>query len=763
NNQLRVVPDWLVDLAMLQELFVHGNLSISPPPEIASSGTQSVLAFLRARREGASEQWVSKLLIVGEGGVGKTSLIKALTRKPHDPGEPTTHGLQISHLPIKHPHRTDITMKLSAWDFGGQHIYHATHQFFITDRSLFLLLWNARLGWEQGKLRYWLDIITARAPKSPIFLVATHADQNERPVDLPLDELRRDYPRIVNNFAVDSETRTGVTDLSSSITEEATSLPLMGAEWPTAWLASADALRALTEKHITPGRMWEIMSRAGVTDQAQQKYIAIAMHQLGDILYYHDDEELSQTVVLQPEWVNDYISKVLDSPHVATCHGLLTRDHLNELWWDLDRGLRDHFLGMMDKYDLSYQIDGGRRGDISLVVERLPWNPPPYHQSWEKMAEIPGMKEIKVLYRLNTMPPGIPTWFIARSHRFTTNHHWRAGALLQHSDNTHRALLRADHHRNVVELAVRGPAPAAFFSILDDGLNRTLERFPGLDITRQVPCPCQGASVCPELFDYDDLQSRLLRNPPRHEIECRKSGDLLDVPMLILGLTPSERDVARIGLDRLTKIITESTRKQDEQTEYMQRMFLKLQRISQAQQEVRCPSVFSLTSVPRNRFKGSAFELRLYCEEPGAWHPLSGDDGCYQIKELPNWLHKISPYLKYLVAILKHTAPFVGPILGMTVDQLDQQTKAEADAMKELISQIPESMPREKNEDLGDVNSHAESRATLEADFRALEALLIELDPARTWGGLSRTTTPEGLTLYLCAQHSHTYRGSGAP
>ncbi|MFF4415240.1 COR domain-containing protein, partial [Streptosporangium sp. NPDC001559] len=761
NNKLRVIPDWLVDLVMLRNLSTHGNLSISPPPEITSSGTESVLAFLRARREGASEQWVSKLLIVGEGGVGKTSLIKALTGKPHNPSEPTTHGLQISHLPIKHPDRAEVNMDLSAWDFGGQQIYHATHQFFITDRSLFLLLWNARLGWEQGKLRYWLDIITARAPGSPIILIATHADHNERPVDLPLDELRQEYPRIADSISIDSETCCGIDNLISSIRERATNLPLMGTEWPTTWLKSADAIRILPEKHITPGRMWEIMSRTGVSDPVQQRYIAIAMHQLGDILYYHDDEELAQTVVLQPEWVNEYISKVLDSSEVANRHGLLTRNHLNELWWDLDRGLRDHFLGMMDKYDLSYQIDDGRKADISLVVERLPWNPPSYHELWEEMNRLPTTKEIKVIYRLNTMPPGIPTWFIARSHRFTTSRHWRTGALLQHTDNIHRALLRADRHRNVIELAVRGPAPAAFFSVLDDGLNRTLERFPGLDIIRQVPCPCRGTSACPELFDYEDLQSRLLRNPPRHEIECRKSGEFLGVPMLVLGLAPSERDVTRIGLDRLTKIITQSTEKQDNQTEYIQRMFLKLQRIVQAQQEVRCPSVFSLTPIPRNRLAGSAFELRLYCEEPGAWHPLPESRGCYQIKELPEWFRRMSPYLKYLVTVLKHTAPFLGPVLGMTVDQLEQQTKAEADAMKELVSQIPEpTISGEKNEPLGDINAIAESRATLEADFRALESLLIELDPARAWGGLSRTTTPEGLTLYLCAQHSYAYRSS---
>ena len=67
-------------------------------------------------------------------------------------------------------------MTLNAWDFGGQEVYHATHQFFLASRSLFLLAWNSRLGWEQGKLHNWLDTIKALAPDSPVMLVATHLD-----------------------------------------------------------------------------------------------------------------------------------------------------------------------------------------------------------------------------------------------------------------------------------------------------------------------------------------------------------------------------------------------------------------------------------------------------------------------------------------------------------------------------------------------------------------------------------------------------------
>ena len=365
-----------------------------------------------------------------------------------------------------------------------------------------------------------------------------------------------------------------------------------------------------------------------------------------------------------------------------------------------------------------------------------------------------------MVYQTNTMPPGIPTWFIARSHRFTTNTHWRTGALLLHPDGVHRAVVRAYPRRNTVDLTVRGPAPAAFFSILDDGFNRTLDRYPGLEIKRLVPCPCEstGNHDCTELFDYADLRKRLLRDPPRHEIECRKSGELLNVPQLLLGLAPSERDATRAGIERLNNMLGGIVSDMADQAEYMQRMFLKILRLTQDAQEVRCPSVFAVIPV-KSRLTGNTFEIRLYCEEPGAWHPLPRSEGHYPVSEPADWLRKIKPHLSQLLTVLKHVAPLAGPVLGMTVGHVSERLKAEVDAMTELVDQIPEltRLPDLLDKDGGPESGPAVHAAT-EADFRALESLLLKLDPDRTWGGLSRTVTPEGLTLYLCHEHAEEYR-----
>jgi GTPase SAR1 family protein len=163
QNKLQYLPPEMGQLPMLKDLFVVDNIGLtSPPPEVAAQGTMAVLEYLHGLLKKGSQQWMSKLLFVGEGGVGKTSTLRALRGEPFDSHEDTTQGIEVGEPPMLHPDIPDVCMRLKTWDFAGQTIQHATHQFFLTNRALFLLVWSARNGWEQGKLYYWLETIQAR-------------------------------------------------------------------------------------------------------------------------------------------------------------------------------------------------------------------------------------------------------------------------------------------------------------------------------------------------------------------------------------------------------------------------------------------------------------------------------------------------------------------------------------------------------------------------------------------------------------------------
>ena len=550
GNKLTNLPPEIGRLEKLKRLHLRGNPLTDPPPEVVEQGTEAVLAYLRGRLEETRREWVSKMLVVGEGGVGKTCLLRSLRGEPYEPHCETTHGIDVQPLELAHPCEQDITMTLNCWDFGGQQIYHATHQFFLTNRSLFLVAWNARLGFEQGKLNYWLDTIEALALDSPVLLVATHVD--ERDADLPFENLKRKYPSIAGRCEISSKEHTGIKELHDAIARVAGDLPLMGEKWPAAWLEAAMDIRTLPDKRISAHKFEQSMAAHHVPGIAQS-VLARWLHELGDILYFADDEELKDTVLLSPEWVTENISRVLECEDIIEGLGIFRQEHMADVWSDLDQTTRDRFLRLMERFDLSYRIPDDPENK-SLVVERLSLDPPPdYEKRWDAILETEGCKEISMKFDLQiTRPAGIPTWFIARSHRFTTNTHWRYGALFTDPpDARHLALAVAPPSERYMTLTVRGPSPQSFFALLKDGLELTLARFPGLNLKRGMPCPGHDGNSCTHEFDHAHLLKAVEREPPVMDIQCPVGFQNVSVSGLLFGIHWSTENAV---LDRIGEL-----------------------------------------------------------------------------------------------------------------------------------------------------------------------------------------------------------------
>ena len=133
SNQLRDLPCELRNLEALQTLELHDNPQLRfPPEEIVELGVEGIKNFLRAAQAGDSPVWESKLLLIGEGGVGKTSVFNALNGKLLDNTYETgTVGIDIGDLYLTHPDMPEVQMHLNCWDFAGQDFNHATHQFFL--------------------------------------------------------------------------------------------------------------------------------------------------------------------------------------------------------------------------------------------------------------------------------------------------------------------------------------------------------------------------------------------------------------------------------------------------------------------------------------------------------------------------------------------------------------------------------------------------------------------------------------------------------
>ncbi|NJM97966.1 MAG: hypothetical protein HC800_13150 [Phormidesmis sp. RL_2_1] len=153
-------------------------------------------------------------------------------------------------------------------------------------------------------------MITANAPNAPIILVATHLDQRRELI--PLDYLQEKYPQISAFFEVSSLDRQGIGALYSKIRELAANLPLMGKPWPEKWGEATSELRKRKQKFISRTELMNVFHEHSL-DVDESEVLAKYLHDLGEILQYPESDTLKDLVILQPQWISEYISKVITS------------------------------------------------------------------------------------------------------------------------------------------------------------------------------------------------------------------------------------------------------------------------------------------------------------------------------------------------------------------------------------------------------------------------------------------------------------------
>ena len=589
GNQLTSLPKEIGALSNLTHLRLQDNQLTSLPTEIGALSAPAAIninrnplpaSLLAASHDSAKTlctllsnlndpkkvKMISevKLMITGEGNVGKTSLRKALDENAEVlTSEPTTWGVECGHFPLTHPSSGNSEITFNYWDFGGQAVYRVTHQFFFSNDGLYLLLWHPREGEERGMIKDWLDRIHARtAGKAKIILVATHANEeageNYRS-KIDLDRLNLSHGEmIVDQISIDSIDNYNIDKLRQMLVREARDLPgidnPINISWDEARKEILDPGNEAPWMHFTELEM--ICRKHGIEDEAAIEAIAATyIHLLGRGIWYGldwpDDPNLRDTIVRNPTWLSQAFMQLVQHEPTRASGGMLDHNSLRDAWQghknkDWIEFNVDEFARLMpilreQRVALPTRGSEGRR---SLIPQLIP-NPRP-RIPWTKPEELtPEAKVIRIRTRLTPDVDGIMAQLVALLEPY---HHyeldsecgafWSDGLFLRDSEGrySNEALIEFQRERShaLLSVTISGEQPGFLWHQIDRAIY-TLEQFwPGLTREDTISCPTRRETFCRGSFEMSDVLQAQAESDP---IKCPKCRKMLEGDTLLMGLS----------------------------------------------------------------------------------------------------------------------------------------------------------------------------------------------------------------------------------
>ncbi|MEO1609791.1 MAG: COR domain-containing protein [Pseudomonadota bacterium] len=372
------------------------NVSFMPKEAIGGSDAKALLAAYRRYKKTSDLEPLkdAKILVVGDAEVGKTSLVNFLV---HD--KPISRSKAQAEKRTKGIERTpwkpkDTEIDISLWDFAGQEITFGAHQYFLTERSLYIVVLSNKKRHDRSIYR-WLPLIEARAGNAPVIVVINQSDNGEQHLILQEDEIKNMHPQIVDIVRTscehDPRAHKSINDLRKLIVKTLEKQSTQELNFPSNWLCVKKLLLDKPAENKFVMNYDEFVDECKrerpalfnktpnpiIDDPHEQRQLLRTLYNLGVVMVpgisrsnLKNPEKLQ---IVDPNWLAQGIDKILNNQELLARKGILHKRDL-AAWLDPQKYPEEHhdiILNLMldESTGLAAPLD---LQDIYLVPQALP-------------------------------------------------------------------------------------------------------------------------------------------------------------------------------------------------------------------------------------------------------------------------------------------------------------------------------------------------------------------------------------------------------
>ena len=520
--ELDELPEWLPDLGLefslayrskgiaLQDTKIRDvDMSIFEQPR------DVILQWFDERKKGSSVPLNEvKVVFLGDGEAGKTHTIARLLEDGKKPTADQVDGKATPGIVIRDKDYTMDGKKIQVhfWDFGGQEILHSMHRMFLTERTLYVVIINARDDTQDDRARYWLHNIKSFAGSAPVLLVLNKIDQNPNAsIDKPnLQRIYEGLRDVIRMSALEDSPKAFNSTFTDALLKHVRELGTLGTLWPRSWLSLKTGLETMESHYIHGDEYEDLCDSCGVAQNREE--LLHWFNDLGVSFCYGGSAKLEDYVILKPEWLTNAIYIILFNKCSDAENGVIPHEAIYRMLQKPRKGAAEvrrvlknvfyrpeeaeYVLDVIRKFRLSYKVKENAefipvlcQRESMTVAEEYKNDPDTleFQMSFEYLPD-------NVIHRL----------MVEMRQDLDIQNVWRTGARFFQRGTGLSAVVKSDS--DVLRIFVRRDnalhLPNTYLHILKSNIDQIVA-----DMKLQPPF-CEvvyKADGITEAFDYDDL------------------------------------------------------------------------------------------------------------------------------------------------------------------------------------------------------------------------------------------------------------------
>ncbi len=515
------------------------NPITNPPMNIMEQEANAILEwFSQIDESGAAPFFESKIMILGQGGAGKTTFANLLLDPDYEvkPGKlDSTIGVVVNRgKEFTHAYLENINVKAHLWDFGGQNIQKMLHQFFITEDCLYVLVSDKRA--ENTNFDYWFQIINLLGTKSNVIVLENPKEAQHANEEFALNKYQELYPELrINSIEVNlNSTRTKHKKrwetLLEMISEKLSEIELVNRMVPKKWGLVREALKQREkQRYIRKDDFYKLCEVPSISfNKRQADWCLSYLRSVGDLVYF-EDRDLCTHIFLDHNWLTQGMYYILSDKRIEENGGRFTLKQAFSKWdsqYSEEEKVMLINLLLKDKFDICYEIPDEKNVFITPLL--LPADKP--ETKWNHETQL------RFRYHYGFIPHGLFSRLIVQLHdKIDAEQHWKTGVRLKDIISGENVFAEVqqfndpEENQPVIDIKISGDKNGCkqMLSYIRNAVDKLHKDFKNINVRQIVACNCDTCTERiksegkPSFYDYEMLWDKVIHRS--YFVDCKES------------------------------------------------------------------------------------------------------------------------------------------------------------------------------------------------------------------------------------------------